>query len=148
MLTVRQRADRYCEIGSPKSSAGQRAIPLPPIVINTLREWKLACPKGPLDLVFPNAAGGIEALHVITAALRQCQIAAGIKGEGRGPKYGMHSFRHAAASLLIDLGLSPKRIQSVMGHSTIGVTFDVYGHLFPSPDDDAAAMLRLQAALA
>ncbi len=35
-----------------------------------------------------------------------------------------------------------------MGHSSIGVTFDVYGHLFPSPDDDAAAMLRLQAALA
>jgi integrase len=32
-LTVRQRTDRYCEIGSPKSSAGQRSIPLLPIVV-------------------------------------------------------------------------------------------------------------------
>jgi integrase len=142
-LTVRQRADRYQEIGSPKSAAGQRTVPLPPIVVNTLREWRLACPKGPLDLVFPNTAGGVEQLHIITAALKACQVAAGIKGDGRGPKYGLHSFRNAAASLFIDLGLSPKRIQALMG-----VTFDVYGHLFPSPDEDAATMLRLQAALA
>ena len=147
-LTVRQRADRYQEIGSPKSAAGKRTVPFAPIVANTLREWRLACPRGPLDLVFPNGAGGVEQLHIITTALKACQLAAGIKGDGRAPKYGLHSFRHAAASLFIDLGLSPKRIQALMGHSSIGVTFDVYGHLFPSPDDDAAAMLRLQTALA
>ena len=44
-LHVRQRADRYLAIGSPKSEAGERTIPLPPIVVNTLREWKLVCPK-------------------------------------------------------------------------------------------------------
>jgi hypothetical protein len=31
-----------------------------------------------------------------------------------------------------------------MGHSTTGVTFDVYGHLFPSQDEDSAAMQLLQ----
>lgn len=38
LLHVRQRADRYQEMGMPKSDAGQRTIPLPPIVVNTLRE--------------------------------------------------------------------------------------------------------------
>ena len=58
-LHVRQRADRYNEMGKPKSEAGERAIPLGPLVVNTLREWRLACPKGELGLVFPNAVGKI-----------------------------------------------------------------------------------------
>jgi integrase len=63
------------------------------------------------------------------------------------PKYGMHSFRHAAASLCIEEGFSPKRAQDLMGHSTIQMTFDTYGHLFPAPADDQVAMRRLQARL-
>ena len=52
-LHVRQRADRYSAIGAPKSEAGERTVPLTPMVLNTLREWKLQCPRGELDLVFP-----------------------------------------------------------------------------------------------
>ncbi|TMK06389.1 MAG: hypothetical protein E6G72_16915 [Alphaproteobacteria bacterium] len=63
------------------------------------------------------------------------------------PKYGMHGFRHAAASLFIEEGFSPKRVQDLMGHSTIQMTFDTYGHLFPAPADDQVAMRRLQARL-
>ena len=59
-LHVRQRADRFNEIGKPKSHAGERVVPLPKIVANTLKEWKLACPKSELDLVFPNGAGKVE----------------------------------------------------------------------------------------
>ena len=66
--------------------------------------------------------------------------AAGILPAGRRPRYGLHAFRHAAASLFIEEGWSPKRVQSVMGHSTIGVTFDTYGHLMPNGIDDAAAL--------
>jgi integrase len=40
------RADRYNKIDKPKSEAGERTVPLPPTVVNTLREWKLRCPKG------------------------------------------------------------------------------------------------------
>ena len=53
-LHVRQRADRYNAIGKPKSQSGERTIPLGPHVLNTLREWKLACPKGDHGLVFPD----------------------------------------------------------------------------------------------
>jgi len=58
-INVRQRADRYLKIGPPKSKSGARAIPMPPLVANTLREWKLACPtKG--GLAFPNGQGNVE----------------------------------------------------------------------------------------
>jgi integrase len=47
-LHVRERADRYNVMGSLKSKAGDRIVPLGPLVLNVLREWKLACPKGEL----------------------------------------------------------------------------------------------------
>ena len=49
-LHVRQRADRYAAIGKPKSESGERTVPLTPTVLNTLREWKLVCPKGKAGL--------------------------------------------------------------------------------------------------
>ena len=44
-LHVRQRADRYGKVGRPKSEAGERTVPLPPMVVSVLREHKLACPN-------------------------------------------------------------------------------------------------------
>src|SRR6516162_8865206 len=46
VIHVRQRANLWGEIGAPKSAAGQREIPMAPIVFNALREWQLACPRG------------------------------------------------------------------------------------------------------
>lgn len=45
-----------------------------------------------------------------------------------------HDLRHTCAALLIAQGAHPKEIQERMGHSAIRLTFDRYGHLFPSPD--------------
>ncbi|HKF11116.1 MAG TPA: hypothetical protein VKB89_20715 [Xanthobacteraceae bacterium] len=56
-LHVRQRADRYNVIGAPKSASSTRAVPLPPEVVAALKVWRLACPKGELDLVFPTGTG-------------------------------------------------------------------------------------------
>jgi integrase len=58
-VRVHQRADKFNEIGPPKSEAGERVVPLPPLVANALKAWKLECPKGPLGLAFPNASGGV-----------------------------------------------------------------------------------------
>jgi integrase len=46
-----------------------------------------------------------------------------------------HDLRHTCAALLIAQGAHPKEIQERLGHSTIRLTFDRYGHLFPSLDD-------------
>lgn len=150
-LHVRQRADRYNEMGKPKSEAGERVIPLSPLVVNTLREWKLICPKGELDLVFPNTLGKIwDHADIVSRYLWPVLIAAGVTvtakdGEGKPvteAKYtGLHSLRHFYASWLINrkkdggLELPPKSVQARMGHSSIVVTMDTYGHLFPSGDD-------------
>ena len=41
---------------------------------------------------------------------------------------------------LIEQGLKPKQIQTLMGHSSITLTFDTYGHLFPSEEDEQAQL--------
>lgn len=136
-----------------------------PMVRNTLREWKVACPPGPLGLVFPNRRGTVASLpNLVRREFAPLQIKAGIVSgpkldqdgkpvlddEGNPimlPRYGMHSLRHAAASLFIEQGFTPKKVQTLMGHSTIQMTFDVYGKLFPDPQDDQAAMAQVEARL-
>jgi integrase len=92
-LHVRQRADRYNEIGPPKSAAAHRTVPFGPFVDNTLKAWKLASPGG--ELVFPNGAGNVESLgNIINRGLIPANIGAGLTAEGRKAKYsGMHCLR-------------------------------------------------------
>jgi integrase len=135
VLKVEQRADRFQAIGDPKSAAGRRHVPFGPIVANTLREWKLACPKGEMDLVFPNSEGKID-WHANIA--QRGFIPTVEKALGKPAKYtGLHCLRHFYASWCIDRGIAPKVIQERMGHSSITITFDRYGHLFPRDDDVA-----------
>ncbi|MEQ1951354.1 tyrosine-type recombinase/integrase [Mesorhizobium yinganensis] len=153
-ITVRQRADAYYQIGSPKSKAGRRTIPLVSDLVKTLREWKLACPNGKLGLVFPTGPGKVEGhSNIIKRWYTPVQIAASVtvqtgevddKGKPTvAAKYpGLHALRHFYASWCINskedggLGLSPKVVQHRLGHSTIQMTLDVYGHLFPSGDNN------------
>jgi integrase len=158
-IHVLQRADRYNNIGRPKSESGERTVPVPPTVLSALREWKLACPKGKLGLVFPNGVGNVEShANIINRALVPTQIVAGVciivqnangkvmlddDGEPvRQAKYtGLHALRHFYASWCINrrsdggLELPAKVIQERLGHASITMTMDTYGHLFPRGDD-------------
>lgn len=170
-VSVRQRADEFGEIGRPKSEAGERTIPVPPLVINALREWKLAYSRPitgrdddgnairedarPSHLVFANGASKVEShANVINRGLIPAMVAAGVtielveRDEAGKPilraKYtGLHALRHFYASWLINrpadggLGLPLKVVQERMGHSSITMTADTYGHLFPRADDAA-----------
>ena len=110
-----------------------------PLVANTLREWQLACPPGPLNLVFPNTRGNVDMhANIVDRAWGPLQRASGLVDVGGKTKYGLHALRHFFASWAIDQGFSPKRVQVLLGHSSIQITFDVYGHLFPSLEDDHA----------
>jgi integrase len=171
-IHVRQRADRFNAIGPPKSAAGERTIPLPPIVVGELREWKLRCPKkdGRLELVFPTGEGNPESLaNIIGRGLKPTLIAAGVtvprrdtqggvqRDEHGKPmvetKYtGLHALRHFYASWCINrkadggLELPAKMVQARMGHSSILVTMNIYAHLFPG-DDSGAELAAAQRAL-
>ena len=59
----------------------------------------------------------------------------GARGRRPPPKVRTHDLRHTCASLLISLGAHPKAIQERLGHSDISVTLNLYGHLFPSLEE-------------
>ena len=142
-LHVRQRADRWNKIGAPKSDAGRRTVPLGPELILALKQWKLACPKGEHDLVFPTSTGAIDHHKNVLRSLEPIMKAAGVVTKSGKPKYALHSLRHFFASWCInpkDRGgreLSAKVVQTLLGHSSIVMTLDVYGHLFPTGSDRA-----------
>lgn len=151
---VRRRVDSWGTFGAPKTKAGKRDIPVPPMVTNLLREWKVACPKGEsnkLDLVFPSPAGDVLSHScILKDGFHPLQVSAGISQVVDGEKvarYGLHALRHAAVSLWIEQGFQPKRIQMLAGHSSIRVTFDIYGKLFKSEDADQNAMAEIEARL-
>ena len=54
---------------------------------------------------------------------------------------GLHTLRHTYASLLINQGESIKYVSKQLGHASINITGDLYGHLFK--ETSAAAMNRL-----
>jgi integrase len=153
-LHVRQRADRFNAIGHPKSKAGVRTIPLAPDALSALKEWKLACPKGEAGLVFPTATGQPEHHKNMLRSLEPILKAAGVVDKAGEPKYALHAFRHFFASWCInrkaDGGreLPPKVVQYLMGHSSIVMTLDLYGHLFPRGDDQTDLAEAARALLA
>jgi integrase len=161
-LHVRQRADAYNTIGMPKSEDGERTIPIPPKTLQALREWKVACPRrgGELHYVFPNGQGNIENhTNIITRGLLPTWEATGVvvpakDAEGKFRRYGkgktvvakytgLHSLRHFFASWCVNrradggLELPAKIVQERLGHANIGITLDLYSHLFPRVDDKA-----------
>ena len=153
-IHVRRRADKFNNMGAPKSASGQRTVPMPPILVNTLREWKLACPPSPLGLCFPTGTGGVEALtNIVQRGLQPVQVAAGVVTKAGKAKYtGLHALRHFYASWCINrredggLGLPLKVVQHRLGHAGIQLTANVYGHLFPR-DDDGAELAAAQKTL-
>ena len=54
---------------------------------------------------------------------------------------GLHDARHAAASILIAAGVNAKALSVYMGHASITITLDRYGHLFPGNEEQAAALI-------
>lgn len=142
-LHVRQRADRYNVMGPPKSESSRRSLPIPPEALTALKLWKLECPRNDGDLVFPTSTGHVEHHSNMLRSLAPVIKSAGlVDGEGE-PKYALHSFRHFYASWCINpkarggRQLPPKEVQTLLGHSSIVMTLDIYGHLFPRGDDGA-----------
>lgn len=147
-IKVVQRADKFNKIGPPKSDAGHRTIPISAALVSELREWKLRCPKGELGLVFPNSAGNVQDYsHLLRRRFFPLQIKAGVcSPTGRVDKngnpvmqacYGLHALRHAAASAWINQRIDLKRLQVWIGHESIQLTLDTYGHLIDDPEADA-----------
>ena len=91
--------------------------------------------------ILPTRQGRVQTVQnfrdrVFVPLQQTCGMTTDGKSTSKG-KYGFHALRHAAASLFIaHLGWTPKRVQTVMGHAKISMTYDLYGHLFDDPEAD------------
>lgn len=160
-LDIVQRADRYNAIGSVKSAAGRRTVDLGPDTAQMIRIWLMAAPKAPAgddgkpapEYAFPNADGGVWQYNNIRArfwvplmnhcglitnepASKHIQEHVAAWANFSAPLFSPHTLRHVYASLQIEQGVTPKRLQKLLGHSTLKMTLDTYGHLWPDEDAD------------
>lgn len=123
----------------PTKTDQTRSVPLAESLLEPL-ERQIAANEG-AQFVWPNRDGGpmrgnlLYRRHFLPAAER-----AGLQVDGL-PRVRFHDLRHTYAALLIALNAPPKAIQLWMGHSSISVTFDVYGHLFPFAEDEVVGRL-------
>jgi integrase len=159
-ITITQRLSRLGKIGKPKSKAGYRTLEIPADLVRDLREWILERPIGDpdkrppdhLDLVFPNGSGRPEVYNNLRSrfwlpllmsigAARKVVSTPG-KKESIESDFTLHDLRHFHASQYIATGADPLDVKTRMGHSTIQVTYDIYGHLFQN--EEARARRRRQ----
>jgi integrase len=149
VLAVQQQLVRVRGVGltfsEPKTSKARRSITLPAFAVEALkwhRKAQLAehLAMGPkwtdLHLVFANEIGKpLERSNLVRRSFEPLLARAGL------PRIRFHDLRHTAATLLLSQGTHPKVVQERLGHATIAMTLDVYSHVVPSMQRDAATQL-------
>ncbi|MGH2827770.1 MAG: tyrosine-type recombinase/integrase [Actinomycetota bacterium] len=118
----------HLHVGSTKTGA-RRSVSLPKFLMRILSEHIGNYPS-PQSFVFSAAEGG-----PLRRTFYRRHFKPAVARAGLDPGLRFHDLRHTCASLLIAQGAHPKEIQERLGHSTIRLTFDRYGHLLPSLDE-------------
>ncbi len=140
-------------ISVTKTPAGRRFIELSPETVAMLREYiEKHSPKNKHDLVFPASNGALQSRRNwqrrgFNVACVEAKLVNVIEKDGEPieqPKYRPYDLRHFFASVLIEKKTNLKKIQTLMGHSNIETTLNVYGHLLDDeePDEAPAGMLN------
>jgi integrase len=118
-------ADGELHFGSTKTYES-RSVPLPGFLVEKLARHLERVPNDPEALVFTSEGGK----PLRGSNWRRRIWFPALKAAGL-PLRRIHDLRHTCAALLISQGHSPKSIQAHLGHSSITVTLDTYGHLYP-----------------
>lgn len=124
----------HLRFGPPKTTAGRRAVALPAFLADALAEQVGGRAEPGTDgLVFPAKVGGpMRRSNFRARAWLPATRRAGVEG------LRFHDLRHTAVALAIGQGAHPKAIQARMGHASVGITLDRYGHLFEGLDERIA----------
>jgi integrase len=118
-----------------KTRKAHRTIVAPKPLASLLRQWHMAQGRPVDGPVCPGRTGALLSTYTL---YEQCDDVWGKQDPPLQP-FRLHDARHTAASMLIASGAGPKVVSDLMGHSSVGITFDRYGHLFPG-DEEAAAL--------
>lgn len=122
VIRIRRGWDMVDGEVAPKSLKGRRKVPIPAL----LRDH-LDATDAPLGTPSWIANANQRAAKIWTAASL--------------PVITLHEARHTYASFMIAAGVNAKALSTFMGHANIGITLDLYGHLFPGAEDEAAGLL-------
>jgi integrase len=126
------------DFGKPKSKTSQRTIDMSPSIVAELREHKHRWRRlaRTTDLVFATNAGTpLRASNFERRSFFPALERAGIR------RVRFHDLRHTCATLLLGAGVNPKVVQELLGHSSVRVTLDMYGHTSPGMGKAAAAQM-------
>jgi integrase len=129
-ITVTKRWSRGKD-GPTKTRKSEGHVPLHPVLASQLKEWQSLTTYGSAtDFVFPSLKkeGRVPLSPAVFVAdhLRPKAIAAGVKIEP-GQRFGLHNLRHSLSSWLINKAkVEPKTVQSILRHSRIQTTLDLY----------------------
>lgn len=130
----------------PKTKSSRRILPLPVSLIKELRthrrkqneeRLKLGAAWQNHDLVFPSEVGTPSTHSNITQVFKRVLKNAKLRTSLR-----LYDLRHSHATLLLKAGVHAKVVSERLGHSTIALTLDVYSHVLPSMQAEAAAHLE------
>lgn len=120
----------------PKTATSRRTVPLSGALREHLMDLRLESEPEADALVFGRKDGRpFDAATVFRRADKAW------KSAGLTDRLRFHQSRHTYASFMIAAGVNAKALCTYMGHSSIKVTFDLYGHLMPGSETEAAGLL-------
>jgi integrase len=121
---------------APKSRAGRRRVPLgKPLRAYIAAHRLLSGDAAEEALVFGRGTGHAFCPEALVRRARKAWKESGLE------PIGLHQCRHTYAAFMIAAGVNAKALSTYMGHSSITVTLDRYGHLMPGNEREAAGML-------
>jgi integrase len=136
-IEVRESWDAKAGRIEPKTRTSRRRVPMPAALRESLLDLRLEEASAESDaLVF--GRGAEEPFHAATLYRR---ADGAWRAAGLSERLRLHQARHTYASFMIAAGVNAKALAQFMGHSSIKVTFDLYGHLMPGSERQAAGML-------
>jgi len=120
----------------PKTKAGRRTIGIAPELVAILKAWRLQCPTGEYDLVFPAPSGApAHRSNILRRGLYPALRRAKLR------RVNMHSLRHSFASMLIAANTPVTEVQAKLGHSSAQTTLTIYSHWFKDTNTDSTDTL-------
>lgn len=135
-IRVRESWDPLVGSIAPKTRTSQRTTPIPAVLRDLLLGHRERGGGAAEDvLMFGGDGAPFHAASLYRRADRAWS-AARLRDRLR-----LHQARHTYASFMIAAGVNAKALSVFMGHSSIKVTFDLYGHLMPGTEAEAAALL-------
>jgi integrase len=134
VIRVERSWDAHEGVVAPKSRAARRSVPIAGVLREHLVEHKLRSGRH-VGLAF-----GTSALQPFTPSNVWRRARAAWMHAGLEP-IGLHECRHTFASLMIAAGVNAKALSTYMGHSSVTITYDRYGHLMPGNESEAAELL-------